>query len=274
MQLKLKQHIGILVIIISSYSCEKVIDINLNESDPQIVIEANIHNNDDDCLVKITRTCSYFSSESPEPISGAVISLANQTSEYSFSEIKEGLYQLDKIGKLIPASYTLSAEFDSVTYEATSTMPTAIHINYLSYEYKGSTLFDDAGYIVKFSFTDPEDETNYYKVRYSLNGELQNDEEDYTLLTDELFNGNSVQKELNTANRFEKGDTVSVEFMSIDENTYDYFNTLLNIIGENTMGSAAPTNPNSNFSNDALGYFSAYSSYTETIITGKIYTDY
>jgi len=267
--MKLKPVGILLIILLSTCSCERVIDVNLNSSDPNIVIEANIHNNTDDCLVKITRTSDYFSSENSEKVSGATIFLSDRISEYSFSEKKEGTYYLNKTDRLIPTTYTLTVTIDTTTYTASSTMPAPVLINYLISEYEGNSLFDDAGYVVNIGFADPEDEANYYRIRYSLNGEIQNDDDDYTLLSDELFNGNSIIMELNAANRFEVGDTVSVELMSIDKSTYDYFNTLIPIMGENALESSAPANPNSNFSNNALGYFSAYSSDTKTIIVGK-----
>ncbi|HBL77843.1 MAG: hypothetical protein A2W90_01950 [Bacteroidetes bacterium GWF2_42_66] len=260
--------VSILIIALSFASCERVIDINLNEANPKIVIEANIHNNNSDCLVKITRTGNYFLPYTPEKVSKAVISLTNQLTEYSFSEIEEGVYRINKIGKLIPTSYSLSVNVDGELYEAVSKMPTPVRLNYLNFEYVEETYLQDAGYRVNFSLTDPKDEENHYRVRYSVNGELQNDGNDYYLITDELFNGNSVQMQL-YGKRFDKGDKVTVELMSIDKNAYDYFNTLLDVIAQSTIESTAPANPKSNFSNGALGYFSAYSSDIKFIIVGE-----
>ena len=64
-------------------------------------------------------------------------------------------------------------------------------------------------------------------------------------------------------------DEVIVELLGIDENVYDYFNTLATILGDGqgpSSGSTTPSNPNSNISNGALGYFAAYS-YTQSTIT-------
>ncbi|MDX9883872.1 MAG: DUF4249 domain-containing protein [Prolixibacteraceae bacterium] len=262
-----QKFIGIMAIALSFAACEQVVDINLNETNPKIVIEANIHNNNDDCIVTITRTGNYFFPYTPEKVSNAVISLTNPFFQYSFSEIEGGVYRINKIDRLMPTSYTLSVKASGELYEAVSVMPASVRINYLNYEYVEKTYFQDAGYRVNYGLADPKNEENYYRVRYFVNGKLQNDGNDYYLINDELFNGKSVQMQL-YGKRFDKGDTVAVELMSIDKNTYGYFNTFLEIISRSSIESAAPANPKSNLSNGALGYFSAYSSDTKQIIIG------
>jgi hypothetical protein len=51
---------------------------------------------------------------------------------------------------------------------------------------------------------------------------------------------------------------LTVELQSIDKSVYNYFQTLESISGNAMQQTASPTNPISNFSNGALGYFSAY----------------
>ncbi len=72
---------------------------------------------------------------------------------------------------------------------------------------------------------------------------------------------------------FSVNDTITVELLSINEETYIYYKTLINIVGGNTGGGPAgqlsgptPANPESNLSNGAMGYFSAYTVSTDTII--------
>ena len=66
---------------------------------------------------------------------------------------------------------------------------------------------------------------------------------------------------------FQIDDTIGMELRSIDKDIYYYLNEAISIIGENSASAAAPANPNSNWNNNALGYFSAYgNSRKETII--------
>ncbi len=260
---------SIIIIAFSLVCCERIIDIDLNEANSKIVIEANIHNHPGNCYVKITRTGSYFSSYTPIMVSGAKITLSNNTSNYSFTENEQGIYTLNKTGRLIPDSYKLLVEIDGEQYEAVSVMPNPVKINYMNFEYLEKTYFQDAGYRVNYGLIDPENEKNYYRIRYYVNGNIQNDGNDYYLTNDELFNGNSVQMQL-YGKRFDKSTRVTVELMSIDKSAYDYFNTFIDVIAQNSMESAAPANPKSNFTNGALGYFSAYSSDIRFITVGEL----
>ena len=260
--------VGIMVMVVLLFSCERVIDIDLNEARPRIVIQANIHNLSGKCKVKITRTGNFFQPYSPNWVSGATVSLSSDKANYLFTEKTPGVYNINKTGRLGPGSYRLKVEVDGKLYEAVSVMPNPVQISYLGYEYSEKTYLSEAGYRVNFALADPENEKNYYRVRYSVSGKLQNDDNDYYLISDDLFNGKAVQMQL-YGKRFDKGDTVAVELMSIDKSTFDYFNMLLEVISQNAIESAAPANPTSNFSNGALGYFSAYSSDTKMIIIGE-----
>jgi hypothetical protein len=54
---------------------------------------------------------------------------------------------------------------------------------------------------------------------------------------------------------------------TIDKATYDYFYTLRDVLSSDQAAtSLAPANPNTNLTNGSLGYFSAYTVDTKTII--------
>jgi hypothetical protein len=67
---------------------------------------------------------------------------------------------------------------------------------------------------------------------------------------------NSEGKEYSASSAISSGDYVTVALQSIDKGVYEYFRTLNQ--ANNSGQSATPANPVSNFSNGALGYFSAY----------------
>ncbi len=63
------------------------------------------------------------------------------------------------------------------------------------------------------------------------------------------------------------GDTITVELLSIDKATYDYFNTLSDILtSDRAATSLSPANPITNLSNGPLGYFVAYTVDTKSIV--------
>ena len=60
-------------------------------------------------------------------------------------------------------------------------------------------------------------------------------------------------------------DTVVVELQNLDQATYDYYRTLYPILGGG-FGASNPANPETNITNDALGYFGACTICRDTII--------
>ena len=63
------------------------------------------------------------------------------------------------------------------------------------------------------------------------------------------------------------GDTITVEMNCIDDKIYTYFSALLQLSGGGGPGGGiTPTNPPSNISNGALGYFSAHTVRVKTAV--------
>ena len=65
------------------------------------------------------------------------------------------------------------------------------------------------------------------------------------------------------------GDRVKIDILTIDESTYNYFDTLGDALASSSSGggpggATAPSNPTTNWSNGALGYFSAFSLETKS----------
>ena len=86
------------------------------------------------------------------------------------------------------------------------------------------------------------------------------------LITDRLQDGGEITSTLFAdTDTLLTGDSVSVQLQCIDENVYNYFRTLAQVLNNSTL-STSPANPPSNLSNGALGYFSAYAVRTKFII--------
>ena len=70
-----KHPIYFLFILFAWTACEKVIDVDLNEATPAVVIEGNLVYNERNLQVKISRTGSYFGDEPLNKVSGAEVYL-------------------------------------------------------------------------------------------------------------------------------------------------------------------------------------------------------
>jgi hypothetical protein len=92
---------------------------------------------------------------------------------------------------------------------------------------------------------------------------------DYFLYDDKFSDGSYVEYEYFYGS-FGEGDTIKVEILSMDEPVYNYFLTLANVVAiqDGSQTQLTPANPNTNWSNDALGYFGAFSVSADTIIAG------
>jgi hypothetical protein len=97
----------------------------------------------------------------------------------------------------------------------------------------------------------------------------------FYIYEDRLTDGNYIDYSLllkSEQSKIKTGDEITVELLSIDETAFDYYKTAnsINASGSAHGGpsstSAAPTNPVSNWSNKALGFFTAYTISKDSII--------
>ena len=240
-------------ILFAGSACEKVIDIELNEADQTIVIEAIVEDQIGSNQVQITRSGGFYQTNDFEAVNGAEVIITDENgNSFSLEEKEPGIYQHDSLTGDYSQTYTLTVSTDGKDYAAASTVPSEVKIDSVSYEFV-QTPFGTSGYRVLINFTDPAETLDYYRVKIYKQGEKGGE---YQIFNDELFNGNPTQLGL-FQTLFEKGDEVIVELIHIDEAAYDYFNALLDITSDAGPGLAAPANPKSNITNNALGYFSA-----------------
>jgi len=247
------------------YGCEKVIDVDLNEADPEIVIEANVSSYTGFGEVSLSQTASYFGESSIENISNASVLMENELGKrFELEEITEGYYRTMAILPEVGLNYKLIVEAEGERYESSSRLNPMVPIDSLQWFYDEGFAYRDGGYSVKISFNDPADVQNYYRIKVFENDTLVNSADDLVLFDDRLIDGQILEVSLQGF-VFEQGDTVSVQLISLDRGAFEYYNTFRELTNVNP-GSAAPANPTSNISNNALGFFSAWSADVESVI--------
>lgn len=259
---------ALLVIAFALSSCTKVIDINLNAAAPKLVIEGNISDQPSSCIVKLSTTVNFDESNTFPPVTGAVITLSdNSGNAATLSETSPGIYTTSSMQAVIGRAYTLSVTTGGNTYTAISTVPNAVNIDTLTQD-SISTGFGSSAKETKYVnvlFNDPAGINNYYRFVEIINGAVSDaifiDDDrlrDGFTITDGLFQRDST---LHT------GDGVTVLLQSIDKGVFNYFTTFLQLTGGGRGGqTATPANPVSNINGGALGYFSAYSVRSKSIV--------
>ena len=245
--------------------CEKVIEVDLNDANPAIVIEANITNSAKLVEVKISKTASYFGTDSINMVSNAVVTIETEAGKkVTLFEVKKGIYRTWNLYPMPGRTYKITVEAEGKTYSAESVLNYSVEIDSLTQEYNDGFGFLKKGYNVNLYFHDPEEAKNYYRLKIYVNGKLDQNDADYIIFDDQNMNGQYIELKIRRK-IFDVGDSVTYELISLDEGAYEYFNSLQELVNVNP-GSAAPSNPVSNFSNGALGYFSAWSSDSKTIV--------
>lgn len=247
-------------------SCEKVIEIPLDDADRKFVIEGILKDNPGDNVIKISKSGSVYEDSGFEKVSGATVIVTDASgTSYTFEEMSDvpGTYSNSLFTAALNDKYDLDISIGEVSFSATSSTFYKPLIDSLTYTEQIGTfgIGSDTTYLVFFSFFDDASAENYYRINAFINGKK---ESAYYITNDQLFNGQNYTQPL-FASTIEKGDTVLVELLSMDKGNYNYF---FSLAGATTEGPFAPSpaNPVSNIESNALGYFGAYTSDTMTIV--------
>lgn len=246
-------------------SCTKVIDIDLNEADPKFVIEANYTAEDSTVRVQLSLTANYFDNNPSTTIDNLVVVITDHLgNSQTVPFVSNGYYELTNYIPIFNTNYTMTVQYDGVIYTANSIMNPPVPLEEITYEYYPAFFGLDPGYVCNLRFNDPAGIENYYIIATSLNHVEENKLTDLYLQNDDYSDGNLVERPLFREEFVQEGDTVEIELRSVDKEVYGYFSEILSIAGG--QSSAAPANPKTNWDNNALGYFSAYSNSRREVI--------
>lgn len=252
----------LLSVLLTFISCQKEIDIDLNDSSPKVVIEANYNATDSVVTVLVSKTGSYFDEYSTTYINDAVVTIRQDNgADVAIPFISDGKYEL---GNYIPAygsTYTVTVSYDGTSYTADCKLMPTMELLPATIEYQEASIFTDEGYWITYRFQDFPGKGNCYKIIPTYGGVTYNRFGEFMTGEDKLTDGNLIERPM--IETFQLGDTVYLELQSISQKVYDYYSQL----ADNTSGfTAAAGNPDYLWSNGALGYFSAYSYSSQEVI--------
>ncbi|CAG4999941.1 hypothetical protein DYBT9275_02349 [Dyadobacter sp. CECT 9275] len=257
----LKNTAAILLLTSSLFSCEKVIDVELNPADQKYVIEGQITNLKKGAVVVISQTTDFENTGTYPGISGAIVTISDaKGNAYPLIETQEGFYQDTLLLGKPGMTYHLHVKLNGSEYMATSTMPDLVKMDSVFVEKDGSNFSNRERYLANVSYTDPGNTVNFYRFVQFKNGVK---EKTIFIRNDERTNGNAVTAPLrypaDDDNDLLTGDNIRVEMQCIDQPAYQYWYSLdRGALGDGSA--ASPANPVSNIQGGALGYFSAHTS--------------
>lgn len=245
-------------------SCEDVIQLNLPNSGPHMTITGSISNYSDSVKVKVSMSTDYFTPTAIKPVINADVRISDTLgNSYQLTGMPDGTYYIANLAGTPGRKYILKVKSSDTTYSAMSTMPELVPIDSLTIEYRINRKKDSIPTILCY-FRDPASIANYYMIKLYKNDTLFSPSNGYAVYNDKYFNGryNSIRIGVGRYNitSFIRGDRIKIQLIGIDRVTYEYFHLLRDILEQSGILSAStPANPPNNLSNNALGYFAAWS---------------
>jgi len=262
----LKFRYGIILwvmILVAGASCQKVIDLKLNNAAAQMVIEANVIDQYGPQFITLSQSVPFTNKNTFPPVRGASIVVTDSSGkQFNFTETEPGLYSSVPFRGIYGHTYTMTVKSGGLTYTAQSTMPFPVSLDSVTAKIDA---FDNKNRrTIQVNYQDPQDVANYYRFVLYVN---QQEVDDVFVNDDSFSNGRYVQLELfEASNDVLAGDTATVEMQCIDKNVYKYWFSLSQQQANGPGGAVTPSNPPSNINNNALGYFSAHTTQTKSII--------
>lgn len=292
----MKNRLLLLILLFLLSSCEKAVDFELEQSQPKLVIDATIEN-DEAPVVVLSKSLNYFSTISAQQLSDvfihdAIVEVSNGIQTHRLKEISVPLgggfsyyyYSNDPsasqtafVGQL-NKGYTLKVTYQNEIYTAATSIPN-ITKRIDSIWWKEAPL-DTSGKkaIVMIKATDPsgfgdyvrywtkKNRENYLPGFTSVYDDLIIDGSTYELQVEPGFNRNLSWSQNVEEGGFKKGDTISLKLSNIDKATYDFWRTLEYSYSSVGNPFSTPIKVTSNIKGNALGYFGGYASQYSKII--------
>lgn len=244
-------------------ACTEIIDININASNPQFVVEATLGVNKNS-LVLISKTDDLNGKNNFKQIEGAIVSISDDNGNKAIlNEISPGTYTNAILNGKIGETYNLNVQVEDKTITSSCKIPELVPIDSMTIV---NSIYPGGGpptgnqpapfYEINVHFTDPVSTTNYYRFLIYINDIAQSGNRVYN---DIFNNGKNIKQTLFIFNNsLKSGDKLSIEMQCIDKSVFNYFQSM----GNSSMGgggnASSPANPYTNLKGANLGYFSAH----------------
>jgi len=241
-------------------SCEKVIDADLSRADAVIVIEGSISDQSEVQTIKVSKTIAFDQSNKFNGVKDAKVTIYSSNNQtFVFTASSDGIYQSQRFRGLVGVNYILEVVIEGKTYKANSIMPAAVKPD--SITFKKLSFFGNSKIYPAIHYKDPAGIQNQYRYILKINGKLTAEQ-----VSEDRFSDGNATSDLLTfdGDGVESGDKVDIEIQCIDRNVFKYYFAISQIDG-NGGPPVAPSNPDNNLNNGALGIFSANTRATYTI---------
>jgi hypothetical protein len=222
----MKKRTYIFVIFSILFSCEDVIDVELNDADPRLVVEASIdwfkNTTGNEQSIKLSLSAPFFDESTPAA-NGAIIQIT-ATNNNTFNFIEDGntgIYRNTNFIPVIDQDYTLTINFNGDTYSATENLKSVVPIDFIEQNNEGGFSGEDIE--LKAFYTDPANIDNYYFFEFITEISLV---PDLDVFDDTFTDGNQIFGFFSEEDLV-AGDEVIIRNYGISEQFYEFMFVLL-----------------------------------------------
>ncbi len=208
------------------YNCEDVVDLELNEAEPRLVIEASINwfknTSGNEQSIKLSLSAPFFDETIP-PANGASVQVSD-TNNNLFNFIENGntgIYRNSSFIPVIDETYTLTISYEGENYRATENLKSVSLIDFIEQNDEGGFTGDEIE--LKAFYTDPANEENYYLFEFVSDIPVIPTLEVYD---DTFTDGNQIFG-FYTEEDLESGDEVTIRNYGVSERFYEFMFILL-----------------------------------------------
>ena len=225
----------LLSLLLLTGSCTDVIDIEVPEAAPRLVIEASMDwikgTSGSQQSIKLSTSTPFFDNLVENPATGAIVKVINDTDsrEVIFTDQNNGNYVTNEFVPVMGQSYTLEILYENEIYLASETMTPVTDIASVFQTRENG--FDKDALEVNIEFNDPKDIKNFYLTKFQRRGDLLQTLFD---VKDEFTDGNKMSifyEKINNDDtgetEFVPGDIVDISLNGISEHYYNYIKLLI-----------------------------------------------
>src|SRR5690554_784794 len=108
-----------LLLLFATTSCQKVIDLKVDDTEPKMVFEAKYDAVKQEVLVRISKTINVFSADQYPQITGAIVEITDENGVSSpLVDQGDGTYLLENYTPVFNTNYSIKIIVEGETYEA------------------------------------------------------------------------------------------------------------------------------------------------------------
>lgn len=267
----------IIILLISLFACQDVVQVDLKTGKERLVIEALIkwENNTtgNTQTIKLSKTSSYYNNQTVAA-TGATVKITNKTTsqEFDFVEIQNGRYQTTNFVPILNNVYELEIEYKNQVYKAEEALLDGPEITEVNQTLEGGFSTEEPE--VNITFNDFEDQDDYYRIIYEqYRPSTDKIIETVSFAYDSRFEQNNELTDFFESEYFITDDEIKISLYSITHRFYTFLNVLesqadsapgpFSLPPVNVKGNCVNT---TNTENYPYGYFSLFQMNEETYI--------